>query len=587
MALFRRSGKRDGGMSPVKAGAIATLVIAIAVFFAFSQYNPLHRPFEFKATFSSANNLKPNSPVRIAGIEVGKVKKVEPIPEGNGAAQVTMQVEEVGLPIHKDAQLKIRPRIFLEGNFFVDVNPGTPASPELGKGETIPVNQTDTPVQFGQVLTALQSDTREDLKTFLREYGENALGNGGREGQKTGAEYYNESLDHSPDALRNAAIANDATLGRRPGDLQRVIRSQQKVARALVRQPETLKDLITNLNVTARALSADEAALQAAVPALRDTVVRGRPALAALDAALPTVRAFAQDALPGVRSSTPTLRASRPFIRQARLLVSEQELKGLTRDLRPTIPALARVNRSSIPLLNESRALSACQNNVLVPFARTPIPDPDFPENSNQPFYKQGPRGFVGLAGESRIFDANSPLFHINFSTGPTTVVFGDRGEDFFAQAPEAPAGIRPIRPNNRPRFRPDVPCETQQPPDLNAPGGREVRSPALDPNDLLGQLPGVICDVVGGLIIPCPGATMAKQHQRQEREITEIEDYFSRKQAGKPAAHPLSKTRRQFLKELDALGLESTREGHIRPKQGGAAQSQSETTSNGEGNAP
>jgi hypothetical protein len=30
------------------------------------------------------------------------------------------------LPIHKDATLKIRPRIFLEGNFFVDVRPGTP-----------------------------------------------------------------------------------------------------------------------------------------------------------------------------------------------------------------------------------------------------------------------------------------------------------------------------------------------------------------------------------------------------------------------------------------------------------------------------
>ncbi len=250
MALFRRTRKRDGGMAPVRAGALAVVLIAVFTFFAWTQLNPFKRPYTFQATFASANNLKEKSPVRIAGVEVGQVKKVEPIPEGNGAARVTMQVEEVGLPIHKDAQLKIRPRIFLEGNFFVDVQPGTPGSPELPKDGMIPVNQTDTPVQFGQILTALQSDTREDLKTFLREYGENALGNGGREGQKTGADYYNESLDHAPGALKNTSIANDAVLGRRPGDLQRVIRSQQRVARALSRRPEDLQGLITNLNVT-------------------------------------------------------------------------------------------------------------------------------------------------------------------------------------------------------------------------------------------------------------------------------------------------------------------------------------------------
>ena len=34
-----------------------------------------------------------------------------------------MEIEDKGLPIHKDATLKIRPRIFLEGNFFVDLSP--------------------------------------------------------------------------------------------------------------------------------------------------------------------------------------------------------------------------------------------------------------------------------------------------------------------------------------------------------------------------------------------------------------------------------------------------------------------------------
>jgi phospholipid/cholesterol/gamma-HCH transport system substrate-binding protein len=579
MAIFNRAKKKKGsGLSPVTAGAIAAVIIVVAVFFAFSAYNPFHRPYTFTATFKSANNLKQKSPVRIAGVEVGMVKKVEPLPEGNGAAKVTMTIEKVGLPIHKDAQLKIRPRIFLEGNFFVDISPGTPQAGTLEKDGNIPINQTDTPVQFGEILTALQSDTREDLKDFLREYGQNALGNGqppGKSDEPTGADYYNQSLDDGPEALKNASIANDATLGQRPGDLQRVIKQQQKVFAALSTHPENLKDLVTNLNVTARALSADEGALADLAPTLRDTVIQGRPALASLDAALPTLRAFARDALPGVRSSEATLRESRPFIRQLRGLVSEDELKGLTRDLRPTIPALARVNRSTIGLLDENRALSACQNQVLLPFARTPIPDPDFPANSGQPFYKQGPRGFVGLAGESRIFDANSPLFHINFGTGPTTIVYGDRGESFFAQAPEAPAGIRPIRPNSRPQFRPDVPCETQEPPDLNAPGGRPDRSFTPGPGSLI---PGVVCNIIGGELIPCPTAKNRAIYEKGQVQLNQVTDFFKRKKAGKVTPDPLTLTPPIYLKELDKMGLESTKKGNIREKRSGPAKP--ETTS-------
>ncbi|MEA2144208.1 MAG: phospholipid/cholesterol/gamma-HCH transport system substrate-binding protein [Solirubrobacteraceae bacterium] len=570
MAIFNRGGdKRKHGMSPVTAGAITLGLATLFIFLVWTQYNPLHRPFEFTATFQSANNLKPRSPVRIAGVEVGKVTKVEPIGDDNGSARVSMQIEKVGLPIHKDAQLKIRQRIFLEGNFFVDLQPGSPGAGELAKGGTIPVNQTETPVQFGQVLTALQTDTRKDLQVLLREYATNGFGNGGRKGEPTGAEYYNQSLDQAPEAFRNSALANDASLGERPGDLQRVIKSQQKVFKALSTHPEQLKDLVTNFNAAARGLSADESALQATVPALRDVVVRGRPALAELDAALPTLRAFARDALPGTKSSLPTLRASRPFIRQARQLVSEKELRGLTRDLRPTIPALAKVNRSSIGLLTETRALSACQNNVLVPFANSPIPDPDFPENSGQSFAKQAPRGVVGLAGESRLFDANSPLFHVQFATGPTTVVYSDRGKSFFAQAPEAPAGIRPIRPNRRPQFRPDIPCETQQPPDMNAPGGRPDRSVTPGPGS---TVPGVICDVISGLLVPCPGTTARRLYDRGKLQLNAISDHMKRTTAGQQSADPTNTTRANWMSQLDDLGLTATGDGHIVKKSSAAA---------------
>jgi hypothetical protein len=73
-------------------------------------------------------------------------------------------------------------------------------------------------------------------------------------------------------------------------------------------------------------------------------------------------------------------------------------------------------------------------------------------------------RSFVGLAGESRVNDANTPVFHIQ-GVSPLNLTAG-RVE------PAAPPD-----PNTPPPHRPDVPCETQQPPNLEAPAGS-----ALDP---------------------------------------------------------------------------------------------------------
>jgi phospholipid/cholesterol/gamma-HCH transport system substrate-binding protein len=289
-------------MTNFRAGVIAIVVVGLAAFFGFTKTNPFADPYEFKAVFNDVNNLKPKSPVRIAGVEVGKVKKVEAVEEGDGAARVTIEMEDAGLPIKEDAELKIRPRIFLEGNFFIDLEPGTPSAGELDEGGTIPVTQTAAPVQIGDVLTALQRDTRSDLQTFLREYSK-ALADGGAEG-------FNESIRWWEPAYRNAALANDATLGEdRDRDFQRVLSGQQQTFAALARDEAALKDLITNFNGTAGALAREDAALAASIPALRDTLRVGYPALGALNTALPSLRAFARDALPGVRSSDETLAA--------------------------------------------------------------------------------------------------------------------------------------------------------------------------------------------------------------------------------------------------------------------------------------
>jgi ABC-type transporter Mla subunit MlaD len=244
-----------------------------------------------------------------------------------------MRINKNGRPLHRDARFKIRPRIFLEGNFFVDVQPGH-VGKEVPDGHTFPVNQTDTPVQLDEILTALQSDTREDLKTLLREYASGLKGKGARG--------FSRSIKYWKPAYRDTAIVSEAMLGEHEHDLSGYINRGGVVAGALDRNPDQLKSLITNFRITAGAFARENTALESAIAELPRTLRAAMPALDALNRAFPGLRGFARDLRPGVESSGPTIDVSIPLVRQLRGLVSKRELRGLTRDLRPTIPALAR-----------------------------------------------------------------------------------------------------------------------------------------------------------------------------------------------------------------------------------------------------
>jgi virulence factor Mce-like protein len=444
-------------MSAFKAGVLTLVVIAVASWFGFTKSNPFANPFELRAVVRDAQNLKSGAPVRIAGVDVGKVTGVDAAEEGQAAATVTMELQDDALPVHEDAQLDVRSRILLEGNFFVDLKPGSPSADHFESGDTIPITRTTASVTLPEIISVLKSDVRTDLQTLLHEYGTEALSKGG-------AKALNEAIPSFEPAYRFTALTNDALLGVEPErDVQRLLRGQQRVFEALADNPEALRDLVTDLNTTAGALASQDEALAASVPALRDTLRAGQPALAELNAALPTLRIFAREALPGVRSSVATLDAAIPWIGQARQLVQEDELKGLAADLRKAVPSLVRLNKRLIPFLRQQRALSSCTLNVLVPFVEDDIPSVE-EGNSGHLVREQINRSFVGLAGESRTNDANTPLFHVQ-GVAPLKLTAG--------RVEPAP----PPDPTLPPPHRPDVACETQAPPNLAAPAGS-----ALDP---------------------------------------------------------------------------------------------------------
>jgi phospholipid/cholesterol/gamma-HCH transport system substrate-binding protein len=496
-------------------GLILVIVLGALSIYAFTKSLPWSDKYTVQAVFTSAGNVRPASPVRIAGVNVGKVTQVEHLapddpavtaqtegepvePAGappSTATVVTMELEESALPLHSDATLKLRPRLFLEGNLFVDLKPGSPNAPEADDGYVFPAGQTSIAVSLDQVLTTLQSDVRTDLQILLDEFGAALDKYGGSKGLR-------ELFRTSPGAFRYTSQVNEALLGTEPHDLSDLIVNLDSTAEALGRNEGDLQDLVTNLRIVLGSFAAESDALERGIGLLPQVLRVGKPALASLNESFPAVRAFAREALPGVRSTPETLDAATPFIAQLRGLVSKPELRGLVADLRPTIPDLARTTRRSIPLLNRFRSLSSCLNEVAIPWSNDTINDPETPATGR--VFEELGYGVLGISSESRSGDANGPYIRVLAGGGVNTVVMPDPvqglSDPLVGVTPLPILGGRPaIDSSARTEFRPDVPCETQEPPNLNsgqaAPAPTQSTTPALSP-----QLTPELGDALKGL---------------------------------------------------------------------------------------
>ncbi len=468
-------------LSNAQIGLIAIVLTFIGFYLAFTKTIPFAgHGYQLKAVFQDAQNIRAKSPVRISGVDVGQVSDVQHLTDANGngedAAVVTMDLKDTALPVRQDVTLQLRPRLFLEGNLFVDLHPGSPSATELHSGSVVPEQQTSNSVQFDQVLTSLQAPVRQDLQIFLKEFG-GALDKYG------GAKGFQESFRTSPAAYEYTAQVNQALLGTQPGDLAGFVSNLDVVARELDANSAHLQGLITNLNTVSGDFAAHQASLRDAIVQLPQVLAVGRPALLKLNQDFPALRAFSREALPGVRSANQALDYANPWIGQLRQLVSQPELRGLVDDLRPTVPDLAALSNDSLPFLEQSRALASCFNNVVIPWSNTRIPNTDSDPAAGK-VYQETAYGLTGVAGESRSGDANGQEFRVLGGGGNNTIApfsTPDLPDPLTGVTPFAFQGSQPAKQSSaKTPFRPDVPCETQDPPDLHSEVGA---SPTTTPH--------------------------------------------------------------------------------------------------------
>lgn len=443
------------------AAAVAAVLMAVAIYAAGWRELPGGDSFELRGVFSTSNQVRSGNPVRRAGVEIGKVTGVEAGPENTSI--VTMELDDHS-HLHSNASLAIKPRLFFEGNFYIDVSAGTPAAPALADGTMIPLDRTSGPVQVDQVLSTLTEPVREALTGTIDQL---AAGLGGPKGRR-GSDELRRATRELDAALVSVERTARAVQGTEAGDLHRAVGSAADLTEQLARDPEALAGLVSDFDRVAVALSADPSSLSASVRSFNE-VLRVAPAsLREIDAALPVVTRFARDLRPGLRAAPAALDATTGLLRQLQLAARPGELSSLVRDLEPltaNVPALVPSLARGLDLLDKA---GQCMNRVILPTLNTKIPDG--PNSTFRPAWQDALHLGANLLGSSAGFDGNGGTLRLGLSEGVNAL------QEYIPGIGEVIGngefeGVNPIwlGAGVSPEFRPDAWCKDQKLPDLGA----------------------------------------------------------------------------------------------------------------------
>ncbi len=343
-----------GGVAgnPVLIGAATILVVLVAVFLAYNanQGLPFVPTYELKAEVPSAANLVVSNDVRIGGSRVGFVSGIEAKrrEDGSTIAVLDLTMERDVSPLPRDSTLIIRPRSAL-GLKFVEITRG---GDERGfaDGATIPLAAaTPAPVEFDEVLSMFDDDTRDAAATNTTGFGDAFAGRG---------ESINTAIGAFRPLLRNI-IPVAQNLSSRETNLRRFVRELADAAAIVAPAADAQAELFVNLDTTFAALR------EVARPYIQDSITGGRPALDAAIRAFPIQRPFLRNTeglFRELRPGAAALRTSAPTIADAlvegtrvlprtppfnrRLLSLLQELQAFAED--PMVPRGLRATTGAL-----------------------------------------------------------------------------------------------------------------------------------------------------------------------------------------------------------------------------------------------
>ncbi|WP_210495929.1 MlaD family protein [Patulibacter sp. SYSU D01012] len=444
--------------SNVRWGLATILLAVLAAYLAFGGPLPWGGPRQIHVLTRDAGALRAGAAtkVRVAGVDVGNVSRIEPLKGKPGVTDITVDLEDDAPAIRQDATVKIRPRLFLEGNFFLDVNPGTPGAKVLADGGAIPPGATTRHVASDEVFSAFDAQTRKNFQGTLK-----ALGQGLDDG---GAESLNTLLRVTPPALADVTTVAAAVRGQQDGDLRRLVRETGGVLANLQAHENGLRGTISQGRAVFDTFAAAQLDLRATMRQVDATTRDLMPQLTRIIDGIPEARALVRDARPLVRRLPATLDLANPALNALLVFARSQDVQGLTAELRPTLATLSRITEPLGQVADELRPVGKCLTDNILPVLNGVVPDGKL--TTNLKVYEELMDEFAGLGATTANFDSNGPWTRYLLGLGNQLISTNDGGQALEGRADRPITGSTPT-PTTTPPLRPDVPCETQSVPSL------------------------------------------------------------------------------------------------------------------------
>ena len=308
--------------NPVMVGAITVLIVILAVFLAYNanQGLPFVPTYRITAQVPNADQLVPGNEVRISGVRVGVVEKIEPVAheDGTTTAKLDLKLDADAEPVPTDSTVTVRAQSSL-GLKYVEITKGE-SDEGYEQGAELPLSAAKPePVDFDEVLNTFDEPTRLAIQRNLVEFG-------------------------------NAIAARGPALNAAIGELAPLLERLQPVGRILSAPSTRLGRLFQALGDTA-AEAAPVAEIQAQMFVALDTTFG-----ALANVARPFIQETISKSPPTEDTAIATLPTIRPFLAHNAALF--EELQPGIRALRINAPILADATEVGIPALRAAPLLN-------------------------------------------------------------------------------------------------------------------------------------------------------------------------------------------------------------------------------------
>jgi phospholipid/cholesterol/gamma-HCH transport system substrate-binding protein len=318
-----KQGPGAGKYAAMAVFTIGCFGLLLFLWLAFGGTIPLKpKQYEIHASFPEATTLAEQADVRIAGVNVGKVRKKE-LDKGGNATRITLTIEPQYAPISEDAKAVLRQKTLL-GETYVEITPGSAGAPEIKDGQEIEPGRIEPTVELDEILQIFDKPTKQAFRAWIKDTALVTRDGGGKD--------LNAALGNlSGFATDGADVLG--VLDKQKQALSLFIRNTGQVFGALNERSGQLQDLIRNSHATFSATSDAQDALAetfAILPTFQD---ESRLTLERLER-------FSLNARPLVNDLKPVADDLAPTVQDVSALAPD--LEELFVDLRRVIPTAVR-----------------------------------------------------------------------------------------------------------------------------------------------------------------------------------------------------------------------------------------------------